>query len=109
MPKYLVTASYTADGVQGLLEEGGSSRQETIGKLVEGMGGNVESFYYAFGEADVYVIVEVPDEETMLAIALAVGAGGAASLSTTVLIDPATIDAATKKTVNYRRPGADSA
>ncbi len=106
MPKYLVKASYTSEGVRGLLSEGGSSRAETVGRLLEEMGGKVESLYYAFGENDIYVIADAPDEETMVAIALTIGASGAASLSTTVLIDPATIDAATKKSVNYRPPGA---
>ncbi len=49
MPKYLISASYSSDGVKGLLAEGGTKRRETIQKLVTGMGGAMESFYYAFG------------------------------------------------------------
>ena len=70
------------------------------------MGGKLEVFYYAFGEADIFAIVELPDDASATAVSLAVGAGGGASaLNTTVLIDPATVDEAAKKTVDYRPPG----
>ena len=49
MPKYLIQASYTREGVHGLLKEGGSSRIETVTELIKGMGGTVEAFYFAFG------------------------------------------------------------
>ena len=105
MPKYLIKVSYSQQGVQGLLKEGGTARKQVVEKLTKGLGGNLESFYYAFGENDVYFICEVPDEATMTAIALTVAASGSANISTTVLIDPETIDEATKKTINYLPPG----
>ena len=105
MPKYLIKASYSQEGVKGLLKDGGTSRQKAIEGLAESQGAKIESFYYAFGEADIYCIIDVPDEATMTAISLTVVASGAVSLSTTVLIDPETIDAATEKTVSYIPPG----
>ena len=105
MPKYLVKVSYSQQGVQGLLKEGGTARKRVVEKLAESLGGNLEAFYYAFGEDDVYFISEVPDEATMTAISLTVAASGSASFSTVVLIEPETIDEATKKTINYRAPG----
>ena len=101
----MIKASYSQQGVQGLLKEGGTSGKKTIEGLVESQGAKLEAFYYAFGEADLYFICDVPDEATMMAISLTVAASGAGSLSTTVLIDPETIDAAAKKTVNYTPPG----
>ncbi len=106
MPKYLIQASYAADGVKGLLKEGGSSRKASVDKMVEGMGGQVESFYYAFGETDAFVIVDVPDAETVIAISLAVNASGAVRSSVTPLISVEEIDAACKKTVGYQPPGS---
>jgi uncharacterized protein with GYD domain len=106
MPKFLITASYAAEGARGLLKEGGSSRRAAIEKLIEGLGGKVEAFYYAYGEHDAYVITEVPDASTGLAVSLAVNASGAVRLSTIPLITPEEIDAACKKTVPYRAPGA---
>ncbi len=106
MPKYLYRASYTAEGVGGLLKEGGSRRVATITNLINNLGGSLESCYYAFGEDDVIAIVEVPDEETALALSLSVSASGAITVKTTVLIDPDTIDAAAKKSASYRPPGS---
>ena len=107
MPKYLVAGKYSAStGVQGLLKEGGTSRRDTVAKLVEGLGGKVEAMYYAYGEADVYAIVDAPDSATMTAISLNINASGAVSLTTVPLITPEEVDAAAKKQVSFRPPGA---
>ena len=106
MPKYLVKASYTQAGLQGLLKDGGTKRRAVVEHLIESMGGSMEAFYYAFGEGDLYVLADVPDEASMIAVCLAVGATGSVSLSTTVLIDTETVDEAAKKTVAYTPPGA---
>ena len=105
MPKYLVKASHTVEGVKGLLKEGGTSRRATVEKLIKDMGGTLEAFYYAFGTHDVFIIADVPDAETMTAISLAVNATGAVEFSTIVLITPEQMDVATRKTVGYRPPG----
>ena len=76
MPKFLIKASYTSEGAKGLLKEGGSSRKANIEKLVKGLGGNVEAFYFAFGEPDVYSICDLPDSVTAAAVSLAINASG---------------------------------
>ena len=106
MPKFLIKASYTTDGVRGLLKEGGTGRRAAVVKLIEGLGGKVESFYFAYGEHDAYVISDLPDATTGIAISLAVNASGAVRLSTIPWITPEDIDAASKKSVTYRAPGA---
>jgi uncharacterized protein with GYD domain len=106
MPKYLFKASLTAAGLDGTIREGGTSRREAIEDVAKGLGGTVEAFYYAFGDTDVFLIADLADNETAAAIAMAVTASGAASVSTTVLLTPEEIDAATRKTVDYRPPGA---
>jgi uncharacterized protein with GYD domain len=105
MPKYLVEASYTVEGVKGLLKEGGSSRRTAIETAAKGLGGSVDSFYFVFGEDDVIVVLDLPDNTTAAAFSLAVAAGGAATSSVRVLLTPEEIDTATKKTVEYRAPG----
>ncbi|KAA0235349.1 MAG: hypothetical protein JJLCMIEE_01704 [Acidimicrobiales bacterium] len=105
MPKYLYTVSYTSDGVRGLLKEGGSSRRSLIEHLAKDLGGKLESFYYAFGNDDVFAIVDLPDDETAAAIALTIGASGAIEAKTTVLLTPEQVDAATEKSIAYRPPG----
>ncbi len=106
MTRYLLRVSYTAEGVRGLLKEGGSSRRTMVDGMVKGLGGSLEGFYYAFGEDDVYAIAELPDSVTAAAVSLAVSAGGAARSNVVVLLTPEEIDAATRKTVAYRVPGA---
>jgi uncharacterized protein with GYD domain len=105
MPKYLWKASYTAEGAKGVLKEGGSSRRDMIAKMAKDMGGSVEAFYFAFGDADVYVIADAPDNASAASISLAVAAGGAAGIETVVLLSPEEIDEAAKKSVSYRPPG----
>jgi uncharacterized protein with GYD domain len=106
MPKFLIKACYNADGARGLIKEGGSARRAAVEKLVQSVGGKVEAFYFAYGDADAYVITDVPDASAGLAISLAVNASGAVRISTIPLISPEDIDAASKKAVPYRAPGA---
>jgi uncharacterized protein with GYD domain len=103
--KYLIEASYTAEGVKGVLREGGSGRRAAIEQLITGAGGKVESFYFVFGDNDVIVVVDMPDNATMAAVSLAISAAGAATTAVRVLLTPEEIDAATKKTMEYRAPG----
>jgi uncharacterized protein with GYD domain len=104
MAKYLVQGNYVSEGMKGLLQEGGSSRRAAIEQLVAGAGGTVESFYYAFGDTDLFLIVDVPDNVTMAALSMMVNAAGAATSTVTVLLRPEEIDAAAKITATYRPP-----
>lgn len=106
MAKYLIAANYKVEGIKGLLKEGGSGRRQAVDKVLASVGGKVESFYYAFGDTDAYVVVDVPDNITAAAIALTVGASGAVNLKTTVLMTPEEVDQAIKKSPAYRAPGA---
>ncbi len=105
MPKYLVQANYVGDGLKGLLKEGGSSRRAAVEKLFESVGVRVEAFYYAFGDTDLFVIADAPDNVTVAGISLTVNAAGAATVKVTVLLTAEEIDAAAKKTPSYRPPG----
>jgi uncharacterized protein with GYD domain len=106
MPKYLIQASYTADGLKGVLAKGGSSRRDAVASMAEGMGGSVESFYFAFGDADVYTIIDMPDNVSVAAVAMTVSASGAAHAKSVVLLTPEDVDDAAKKSVDYAPPGS---
>jgi uncharacterized protein with GYD domain len=106
MPKFMIKASYTAEGTRGLIKEGGTGRRAAVQKLIEGVGGKVESLYFAYGDADVYAIVDVPDATSGIALSLAVNASGAVHLTTIPLITAEEMDAASKKSAPYRAPGA---
>ncbi len=105
MPKYLFRASYTTEGLKGLLKEGASKRREVVAQLTKSLGGTMEAFYFAFGDDDVYIISDVPDNVTVTAVSLTVNASGAVKVKTTVLLTPEEVDQAVKMTVNYRPPG----
>lgn len=106
MPKYLVQVNYTLEGVRGLVKDGGSSRRAVVERVIAGLGGTMESFYFCFGTYDVVVIAELPDNASVAAISLTVGASGAAEVQTTALLSAEEIDDATKRTVAYTPPGA---
>jgi uncharacterized protein with GYD domain len=105
MAKYLITGSYTAEGAKGLLKDGGSKRQQIVTSALKAAGVTIEAFYFALGEHDVVLICDAPDHVTVTAVALAVNSSGSVRLSTTVLLTPADVDAATKKSVSYTPPG----
>ena len=105
MPKYLFQANYVGEGLKGLLKDGGSSRRAAVEKLFGSVGGKVEAFYYAFGDTDLFIIADVPDNDTAAALSLTVNAAGTATAKVTVLLTAEEIDAAAKKTPNYRPPG----
>jgi uncharacterized protein with GYD domain len=106
MSKFMLKASYNPDGVRGLIKEGGSKRRAVVQKMIEGMGGKLEAFYYAWGADDVFIIADLPDEKAGIALSLTVNASGAVRLTTIPLITPEEIDAAGKKTLKYKAPGA---
>ncbi len=105
MPKFLITARYTLEGVKGVQSKGGSARADAVREMTEGLGGSMESFHFAFGDEDAYVIVDVPGNEAAAAAALAVGASGGATVKTVVLMTPEEVDAAAEQSVSYRAPG----
>ncbi len=105
MTKYMFQANYVGEGVKGLIKEGGSSRRAAIEKAAQSMGGKLEGFYFAFGDVDAYVIVDLPDNAAAAAMALTVNASGAAVTKTIVLMTPEEVDGAVKKSPSYRAPG----
>ena len=107
MAKYLLTASYNAEGIKGVMKEGGSSRVANFEKALADVGGTLESFYFAFGDTDVYIIADLPSHQAAVAVAAAVGSSGSLSkVETVVLLTPAEIDSAMNQSVSYRPPGA---
>jgi uncharacterized protein with GYD domain len=104
MPKYLIISSLTQEGIRGTLSEGGTARREAIRRATEGLGGKLEAFYYAFGESDVYSIVEFPDNATAAAASMAVSAAGVGHNTTVVLITPEEMDEVREKNLQAYVP-----
>jgi uncharacterized protein with GYD domain len=105
MPKYLIEARYTIEGAKGLVREGGSGRRAAVAKTIESVGGKVEALYFAFGDVDVYVVVDVPDNVSAAAVSLAANQSGAIVSKTIVLLTPEEMDKSVQKAVSFRPPG----
>jgi len=103
--KYLWQASYTAEGVKGVIKDGGSGRRDAIEKLVDDLGGTLQAIYFAFGHNDADGNADLPDNTAAAAVRLAVGGTGLVRIKTAVLLTPDEVDRAAHTTVGYRAPG----
>ncbi len=104
MPKYLWRVSYSQEGARGLIAQGGSARQAAITEMVESVGGHVDVCYFAFGEDDLFVIGDVPNEVAAAALAIRTAAAGGAISHTVALLTPEQIDEAVARKVTYQPP-----
>ncbi len=105
MPKYLIQARYTTEGIKGLVADSGSGRRADVQAAVKSLGGTVEVFYYVFGEDDAVVIVDLPNNITAAALALTISGAGAVRVRTTPLLTVEDLDQALEKKTSYRAPG----
>lgn len=88
MPFYLVQGSYSTESTAAMVKKP-EDRAATVRALAEKFGVKMHAFYFCFGEYDVVIILEAPDNATMAATSMAVGASGAIkSFKTTVLMPP---------------------
>jgi uncharacterized protein with GYD domain len=106
MAKYLFHGSYTQAGIQGVLKDGGTGRRKAVDALAASVGGTVESFYYAFGKDDFYLVADLPSHAAAASLAATTAASGSVSISTVVLLTVEEIDEAAKLHPSYRAPGA---
>jgi uncharacterized protein with GYD domain len=105
MPKYLFHGTYTPEGYQGLLAEGGSKRIEAAKQALGSVGGSLEAFYFSFAEEDFYIIVNLPDNVSTTAVTLAGNVSGTFSIRGIPLLTPEEMDEAVKRSVAFRPPG----
>lgn len=105
MSKYLVQASYTAEGVKGLTKDTASGRRTAIAHAVESLGGKLEALYFSFGEFDILGVMDLPDNAAAARFALRAASTGQVNIRTTPLLTPEEVDKALLRTVDYRAPG----
>ena len=106
MPKFLLEANYTPEGLRGLLKDTATGRESRIKEMLTAAGGKLESMHFGIGKTDVFVICELPDLATCTALCMAVSASGVVQVRTTPLLTSAETDAAIRKGVIYRPPGS---
>ena len=105
MGKYLVQATYTADGLKGLHKDTASGRRKAVAAAAEALGGKLDAMYYCFGEYDVMVVLDLPDNVTASALALAVAGTGLVRTKSMPLMTVEETDKALAKSISYRGPG----
>jgi uncharacterized protein with GYD domain len=105
MGKYLFQGTYTEQGVKGLLKDGGSGRVRAVEQMAASVGATVECYYFAHGSDDFFLVMDLPDTITAVALALIVNATGTLKVRSTPLITPQELDRATQISASYRAPG----
>lgn len=106
MAKYLVQATYTAEGLKGLAKDTAKGRKAAVQAAIKAVNGKVDCMYFAFGDADVVLIVDVPDNVAAAAISIAVSSNGTVRTRVTPLLTVEEVDAALTLPSKYRAPGA---
>lgn len=106
MPKYLLKVQYTGEGLAGVMEEGGSARRAIAEQLAKSVGGSVETFHFAFGDVDAYLICDLPDNKAAAKIAMTVSGSGRVAITTVPLLTIDEVDEiAAGAHVEYVAPG----
>ena len=105
MAKYLVCATYSAEGFQGVIKDKASGRKAAVEKALASVGAKLEAMYFSFGEHDVVMIVDAPDAPSLMAVGFSACSTGLARTSTTPLLTIEEADQAVTKSVQYRGPG----
>jgi len=106
MPKYLFEATYTTEAVEGIRKAGAASRAAAVSDMCSELGGKLDSFHFAFGDVDAFVVCDLPDDEAAAAAAFTVGASAAGRINTIKLLTIEEADAALRRSVSYRPPGS---
>jgi uncharacterized protein with GYD domain len=109
MARYLYLGQYHADGLQGIIAEGGTSRAEETRALFERVGGRIETHFWAFGsDCDFVIIADVPDHVAAHAPAILASATGRMDVRCIPLFSPEDLDAMSEvaRETIYRAPGA---
>ena len=106
MPKYLFEASYTPEAVEGIRKAGAASRAAAVSDMCSELGGKLDTFHFAFGDVDAFVVCDLPDDEAAAAAAFTVGASAAGRINTIKLLTIEEADAALRRSVSYRPPGS---
>jgi uncharacterized protein with GYD domain len=102
----MYSGNYTKRGVKGLLKDGGTARKEETIRLVESLGGKLETYYWCYGATDFIMIVDFPDHTTVTGIALNIAASGSFSGNLTPLISVEEMDEMVKVNIgDWQAPG----
>ncbi len=102
MPKFLMQAQYSTEGLKRLMQDTAAVRTEELKKAVASVGGRLEGLYWALGDDDAILLVDLPDSVSAAAAGMAASASGHARVRTTRLLTAGEVDQALAKIVRFR-------
>ena len=105
MPKYLMFASYSTEGVKGVQRDRASGRRDAVIKALAAAGARLEQMYFTFGDDDVAMVVDAPDNASIMAVSVAAGASGLCRMRTLPLISIDEADRAIDAHLTYPAAG----
>lgn len=105
MAKYLISATYTSNGIKGLREDTATKRQNAVSNACNALGGKLDNMFWSFGNYDTVCIAEFPNNNAAAAFGLAVNQSGSVRVTTTPLLTAQETDQALTQNVDYRAPG----
>lgn len=103
MPKYLLRGNYVGSGIAGLRKDGGTKRLAAATAALQSVGGTLDCMYYAFGDTDLFGIIDTPDDAAAFNASLLINSSGAVNVTLTPLFDASVISAGASGT--YTAPG----
>ena len=106
MPKFLIKATFTAEGLKGLRKDKGSGRERAVAAACESVGGKLDAMYFALGDDDVFVVADLPSHAHAVAMATTASASGMVRTCTVPLLTCGEMDEALGTEVKYRPPGS---
>src|SRR5689334_7948584 len=92
MPKFLIEASYSAEGMKGLQRDKAAGRTAAIRNALKTVDGQLECVYWCLGDRDVLLIAELPDAASACALSTTVSASGLVRTKTTALLSAEEVD-----------------
>jgi uncharacterized protein with GYD domain len=105
MPKFLMHAYYTSEGLKGLKRDRASGRKATVSNAIGAFGGKLEAMHYSFGDDDVIAIVDLPDNASASALSIAISSTGLMRTKTIPLLKVEEMDDALSMATHYKGPG----
>ena len=105
MPHYMFRATYSQQGIQGVIKDGAASRVAAVEAMAGSVGGRILAAYWAFGDTTSSRSRSCRTTRRRWRSRRPSGRAGTAGVTTTVLLTAAEVDEALARKTTYRAPG----
>jgi len=107
VPKFLMQATFSTDGVKNLIEQGGTKREQQLQGLARSLGGSLEAVYFSPHRNEGFVIFDLPEGQriNLAGTVMAVNAGGFVQVKAQPVLTAKELDSAVEKARSVKVPG----